>query len=937
MAQHTVLPSFWSYLTPFHNRAHSTNFLIAPPYHPTKTHPSLNSKEIHLEDQTENAKEKCLLKPERSYISSNMNLLSSTAMDVDIHSVMATELLEEAKDSGLSDSSGGGSNCGDRANSDSYITSKMEAKNEEVFRRVQEMQKMVENSEQYLNEQGELVQDFKLPNSNSTFSSAVVSWQSPTNILSVPNICSSGVAEFDSDCDSLNSSKLSSNEETPQQGCLKHSDSLVLLAETINHDLTGITQSLNSIDNGATDRKLKKPTLTDTSSPRPDRKTNGFSQLLSHLQALGADFSQSESDSESIASPANSPTARRPSLLNTNDKSSRKQNLAYRSSFGLHSPDSSNFGLETKDYNLKEYLNQLKEISNIENFNQDADTAAKKLSEIYGFEVREDTFIETDADLIDLRAIPPPQTPDELDAFGFLNAPPQGFGQLTKKPSNDVGQENDLDKFLEKVVVAPPTQKATPAKELTPEEIMSFIIPPPPNLDEADNGFEMQDADISESLYSNSTTTNKYFETSLSPKSNEEKVMLKGGHIIEYATVERKSKFSCCPKSKKESSTDVCEKTLETLKPPPRSQLSEKTVPARPPKSAHLVQRYSPKKTNLNSTTLLQGNGLLSEVSEGKPPELPPRTSYTANAECQKDRKNKTTTVSQPAPKKPPLPPITIRPMMRKAPLPVNTSRAIDILPAPPTQPRVFISPTNSVANNAVISPQPQPSPTLPLQQHVIRDYRQQWYPTPPHPLLSSPQLQRKIHNSSPTNQSQNYPNSTKAFSNKYIIKNGHVIDSEVLLAKTDVAMAGLLVKLDQIAAQCAAAQSAGGGTSIDEDKFQKARNELTEQTLILVTASKYLVVAMSEMTLSSLPEHLTSCLTAIRRITELAQDMTRHTSSPLQTRNIVLKVHDVASSFRELVGVETGPLGAGQLALQAECLANVLATLLRSLRVFSP
>lgn len=197
------------------------------------------------------------------------------------------------------------------------------------------------------------------------------------------------------------------------------------------------------------------------------------------------------------------------------------------------------------------------------------------------------------------------------------------------------------------------------------------------------------------------------------------------------------------------------------------------------------------------------------------------------------------------------------------------------------------------------------------------------------------------MHNASPILQQQQHgsPNAAMPIitGGKLIIKNGHVIDAEALLLKTDVAMAGLLIKLDQVAAQCTAAQAAGGGSSIDEDKFQRARNELTEQTLVLVTASKFLVVAMSDMTLSTLPEHLTSCLTAIRRITELTQDMTRHTSAPLQTRNIVLKVHDVASSFRELVGVQIGPMGAGQLALQAECLANVLATLLRSLRVFSP
>lgn len=84
-----------------------------------------------------------------------------------------------------------------------------------------------------------------------------------------------------------------------------------------------------------------------------------------------------------------------------------------------------------------------------------------------------------------------------------------------------------------------------------------------------------------------------------------------------------------------------------------------------------------------------------------------------------------------------------------------------------------------------------------------------------------------------------------------------------------------------------------------------------------------------------------------------LTQALGRHTSAPLQTRNLVLRVHDVTAAFKDLAGAEmaqiihehnsktdtqeTNSTLEGQLALRAECLANVLATLLRSLRVFSP
>lgn len=701
--------------------------------------------------------------------------------------------------------------------------------------------------------------------------------------------------EFDSDCDSLNSSKVSSTEEatighmsgggTPS---LKHSDSLQLLADTISHDLSGITQGLNAIPEPVSASApptpatpKRKPSLCSTSSPRPQRKMNGFSQLLSDLQALGTDFSQSESDSESVASPAQSPTTRRPQQLL--QAGGVKQQLAQRSSFGLHSPDGTHFGAETKDYNLREYLQQLKEISNVPAV-ADTDVAARQLSEIYGFEVREDTFIETDPDLIDLRAIPPPQTPDELDSLSLMNAaPPKGFE----------GRAEELDSFLQQMLVAPPTQKATPAKELTPEEIMSFIIPPPPNL-EAVQPSEPE----TECLYSNSVQAKReFFQSVANGNSNQNQnqnhnniaqilTTSPAPHVIEYATVERKSKFSCCPTSHKKDEPAATSDEQVQLQPPPRTPTTEPLTPppARPPKSAELLQRYSPKK-QLRPLGEPMVNVAMRELC---PPQLPPRSSPTSSSsEPGTPQPHGITVAAGPAagnvsgsavsaPKKPPLPPIASRPR--------------------PT-----------------INGTPTPTPPIPATARLPNAHSNGQI------LPMLPKKPQQLHGE------------------KLFIKNGHLIDGEALLAKTDVAMAGLLIKLDQVAAQCSVAQSAGGGTSIDEEKFQRARNELTEQTLALVTASKFLVASMSDMTLITLPDHLTSCLTAIRRITELAQDMTRHTSAPLQTRNIVLKVHDVASSFRELVGVQIGPIGAGQLALQAECLANVLATLLRSLRVFSP
>ncbi|XP_053955314.1 uncharacterized protein LOC128861298 [Anastrepha ludens] len=958
LAQHTVLPATWSYLLPFHNRAHSINFLMAPPYHPIKKNLTFSAIENQeLGGPIDASNNHCDRNMNSSNVAdsnqkpNNMPFVSNAAMDLDIHSVMATELLEEAKDSGMSDSSGGGSNYCERSNC-SNTNAFIEAKNKEVLRRVHEMQKMVESSEQYLNEQGELVPEYAARHKsavNCNFYGSINSWQ---NELLNPeqNSNKTGAAiEFDSDCDSINSSKVSSTEDTPQPGALKHSDSLVLLAEAINQDLNGITQSLNSIGGNHQDLTINISSISAACSPRPERKFNNFGQLLSNLQA-NTDFSQSESDSESVNSPTNSPTARRPiKLCSSERRNSHKQNLAYRSSFGLHSPDGSNFGPDTKDYNLKEYLKQLKEISNVGDENHDTDVAAKQLSEIYGFEIRGDTFIETDADLIDLRAIPPPRTPDELDSISLLNAAPQGFDDGSKRIAMaDV--DGDLDKFLAKVVVAPPTQRATPAKELTPEEIMSFIIPPPPSLEEFENSKQNKSVpqEPIENLYSNSVLEKRELFTKSSKRVDTNRPLKQGklrdinmgggGHVIEYATVERKGKFSCCPKSAKEGSAEnVPESTEIGLKLPPRSKSVDKP-PVRPPKSAELIQRFSPKKQQSTTDFIQQPEQNFSRPEAAslgeKPPTLPPRVCTSSRVE----ETSSTPSVSE-APQKPPLPPIANRPTPRNTSVNITNSINGNISPVPTLTPLRVLPSSNPSSKLHEHCPS---IPTSNGHQRSSSDYPSAYLHNPatdkrpPLSLLCSPQMARKMQNPGPVAVPLN-PNISHKFSEKYIIKNGHVIDSEALLAKTDIAMAGLLVRLDQVAAQCSAAQLAGGGTSIDEDKFQRARNELTEQTLVLVTASKFLVVAMSDMTLSTLPEHLTSCLTAIRRITELTQDMTRHTSSPLQTRNIVLKVHDVASSFRELVGVQIGPLGAGQLALQAECLANVLATLLRSLRVFSP
>lgn len=122
------------------------------------------------------------------------------------------------------------------------------------------------------------------------------------------------------------------------------------------------------------------------------------------------------------------------------------------------SPDSNLFdSANFEDAGLKEYFRKLKEASD-DPVNEKLDKATKKLSEYYGFDIDAEAIIETDPDLIDLTAIEPPRTPDELDALTVLESVPSGFwDQGSGKKGTD-----ELDNFLAKVIIEPPAEKVTP-------------------------------------------------------------------------------------------------------------------------------------------------------------------------------------------------------------------------------------------------------------------------------------------------------------------------------------------------------------------------------------------------------------------------------------------------------------------------------------------
>lgn len=291
----------------------------------------------------------------------------------------------------------------------------IEARNDDVFRRVKEMQQLVESSEKYLTEQQHLA---KLHEASE--------WQETS-------------VDIESDSDSM------PGDDAP--GKLQHSDSLLLLTRGCHVN----SESRQSFTNAA-------------------------------IEMLRSEINQSESDNDSLYTPHNSPKHKVNNKNNTNSKSARV-------SFGLHSPDTATN--ETQD--LKSYLQQLKDQANGEHGESDLEN----ISDLYVF----------DPEIIDLTLLPPPATPDELDSAlpTPINVPPRSFADSVDK-LNKLGvlHENlDLEEFLASVTVPPPTQKITPAVELTPEEIMSYIIPPPPEV-----GNSLENLAVNYERSTNGTFTN---------------------------------------------------------------------------------------------------------------------------------------------------------------------------------------------------------------------------------------------------------------------------------------------------------------------------------------------------------------------------------------------------------------------------------------------
>ncbi|XP_049872673.1 uncharacterized protein LOC126371433 [Pectinophora gossypiella] len=1047
LSQHCVLPAKWSYLRYDHpdilTKKHYAIFSMPPPYHSTPEQKSLDTNmnsSITNRNHSNNSSpligydskpgllghdvhfEKCKRNEEFRLFDPNDSCYLDDGMGFDLQSVLSMELLENAANPKL-----------------------VEAKNEEVLRRVAEMQKLVENSEQYLTENCDAyTEDY-----NGLLRDELVGKET-------------SVDHLESDTES-NNSRMSAVDDAP--GILKHSDSLLLLTETINQGLSGLSVPETEKDNNTS--------LTN-------RQSQGLSAILNNcgltdaLLALNTDL---ESDNDSLYTPTNSPI-RKHQQKSTNNK-------IVRTSFGLHSPDAT---LDNKETNLKEYLKQLREKSSKE----ESETKLEDFPCYY-----QESIVDNDAELIDLTLIPPPQTPDELDGATqvpqILPVVPPSFADEKANSQENLTQApkaNTLEEFIANVTIQPPTVKVTPAIELTPEEIMSYIIPPPPGSNSStldreqvsyvnqsqiieaekqliDANAKPANGDVVKGTLSVSEIRNMFAAKSLSdarnslllreknkaqtqgksdsPKGKRKSVTDKqsngNAHVIEYPTVERKGMFSCCSKDKNKSDDsndemekieshiqnsdsipDVCE-----IRPPPRRKSGEnRKPPDRPPKTPPtpaprprsnsftcLNNELSAVEITNNHFSTLNNRKLnyrvVCEINEGQtytgqsPPQLPPRL------------ENRVLSPPPPIllpPKKPPLPPVPSMEVLRmknsQKQSPVrNPEQRLASIGSPHFQRN--LNTYRNLENESRLDEEPQSIRSTPnyssmtLQSRHVRSHSETKNTILKNKEMStalslcSPQMNRRFSNSNRPDILNGAPGSDqrvfspplserKTFqressspvpkvnhvrfkdevvddiptppsppSKKFpeLANNGHV-SMEALLCKTEVAVDGLLQRLHQVAQKCSHQHAHGGGEDIDDIKFQRARSELTSCAVSLVGASRSLVGALGSTQGSAAAAALADCLTPLRRLSDLAQALGRHTSAPLQTRNLVLRVHDVTAAFKDLAGAEMAQIIhdhnakrsqnqdkdstlEGQLALRAECLANVLATLLRSLRVFSP
>ena len=139
------------------------------------------------------------------------------------------------------------------------------------------------------------------------------------------------------------------------------------------------------------------------------------------------------------------------------------------------------------------------------------------------------------------------------------------------------------------------------------------------------------------------------------------------------------------------------------------------------------------------------------------------------------------------------------------------------------------------------------------------------------------------------------------------------------------------------------------GNKSLDDpsskanrERYQRAKEHLTNESRQFVTASKLFVKSATESE-GQLMECLNHCVQMVDRIGNITRDVAVLTPTPLQTQTLLAKVRDVADTYLQTVqaagyaiGKDMNDPAMGVLMKRATSLASVLTTLMRSLRVFT-
>ncbi|KAJ1531887.1 hypothetical protein ONE63_000535 [Megalurothrips usitatus] len=807
----------------------------------------------------------------------------------------------------------------------------VEARNEEVLRRVAEMQELVQSSEQYLTQQRRHARDGSVSDSE----------------------CSSAV---DSDA--------------PPPGQLKHSDSLLLLAQGQKLAEDELTAAIAHIDLG------EEPSESDTDSlstpaESPSHRgvlTDGEARRHSMLRPSDSSFGLHSPDTDNL----------RPGSQHFQDLLKRMQaeSVLPEDTFCLD-PDIIDLTLipppVTPDEDeadgggapsvpptpfadqtpLEAQLHNLEKMLQGSGAQTEPDSAPAEALLDAGLSLDLEAFLRS------VMVPPPPSgsggstvtavelTPEEISSF-IIPPPPS-------MPVAAVLSCQRRGRSLSNGGVPAAAVPAVPAVPSTPEELRrvprtyhcaplppprvsacwhcsALSLPPPPL-------FLVVPQINSSSRHPGPGDSNGLSVGSLPVKPHAEVAPKK--RVIEYATLEKKSSpFTSCCGSYRESP----DKTPSPLGDP---SLPEPTPLAAPPTPPRTPSHAPPERPPKNNSLLLvvpgpPGTGLT-------PPQvwLPPK---------------KPAVHHQPAPIHG-----TIRRVAQVTPLPAAASRNYTCSAAAreleanqlnrPVNGGLVNGSTNGVMMNGRAGGVPTGRVTGTPGSPVRVPSTPPLKPRNPHhfnTLPAKPRLQQlSVYDATPEVSESGNSNghgvnggvgkqqapSVGPYSNGHApaIKAGGggvpAWSKRTLLAKTEVALGGLLEQLDQVADQCSQHQHAGGGPLMNEDKFQLARDSLSAEARQLVTSSKQLVKSITDSEhgdASDLPTHLSACLTLLRRLTHLAADLAAHTSCPMQTRNLVLKVRHVAQAFRATIQVPDD-------AARAENLAAVLAALLRALRVFSP